>query len=174
MDNFSTKNNEPVYTLKGVGINGQLYVYADKIEISRKGVIAFMNHGLKGSKTIPISQIRSIQVKPCKLTVGYIQFGIGGSIEARRGLQQATSDENTITFSSTKYNALVNEIKNYIESEIIKHSKNSTVINNMTSQTQTTNTLSVADELKKFKELLDMDAITKDEFEQKKKELLGL
>jgi predicted Zn-dependent peptidase len=44
----------------------------------------------------------------------------------------------------------------------------------MTSQTQTTNTLSVADELKKFKELLDMGAITQDEFDTKKKELLGL
>ena len=34
--------------------------------------------------------------------------------------------------------------------------------------------LSVADEIKKFKELLDMGAITQDEFEYKKKELLNL
>lgn len=33
--------------------------------------------------------------------------------------------------------------------------------------------VSVADEIKKFKELLDMGAITQDEFETKKKELLG-
>ncbi len=35
-------------------------------------------------------------------------------------------------------------------------------------------TVSVADELKKFKELLDMGAITREEFDAKKKELLGL
>lgn len=36
------------------------------------------------------------------------------------------------------------------------------------------NTVSAADELKKFKELLDMDIITQDEFNAKKKQLLGL
>ncbi len=34
--------------------------------------------------------------------------------------------------------------------------------------------LSPADELKKFKELLDMDVITQEEFDTKKKQLLGL
>lgn len=37
-----------------------------------------------------------------------------------------------------------------------------------------TNTASAADELKKFKELLDMGAITQEEFDAKKKQLLGL
>ena len=32
----------------------------------------------------------------------------------------------------------------------------------------------VADEIKKFKELLDMGAITQEEFDAKKKQLLGL
>ena len=36
------------------------------------------------------------------------------------------------------------------------------------------NALSTADELKKFKELLDMGVITQDEFDAKKKQLLGL
>lgn len=36
------------------------------------------------------------------------------------------------------------------------------------------NALSPADELKKFKELLDMGVITQEEFDQKKKQLLGL
>ncbi len=34
--------------------------------------------------------------------------------------------------------------------------------------------MSVTDELKKFKELLDMGIITQEEFDAKKKELLGL
>ncbi|HFR4185387.1 SHOCT domain-containing protein [Bacillus cereus group sp. MYBK40-2] len=35
-------------------------------------------------------------------------------------------------------------------------------------------TISVADELKKFKELLDMGGITEDEFNAKKKQLLNI
>ncbi len=38
----------------------------------------------------------------------------------------------------------------------------------------TTSVISTADELKKFKELLDMGIITQEEFDAKKKELLGL
>jgi len=45
--------------------------------------------------------------------------------------------------------------------------------NQMASRTQAP-TISVADELKKFKELLDMNAITQAEFDQKKKELLNM
>lgn len=39
---------------------------------------------------------------------------------------------------------------------------------------ETTNETSVADEIKKFKELLDIGAITQEEFESKKKDLLGV
>ncbi|MDO4744896.1 MAG: SHOCT domain-containing protein, partial [Clostridia bacterium] len=40
--------------------------------------------------------------------------------------------------------------------------------------TKSQSAFSVADELKKFKELLDMDIITQEEFDAKKKQLLGL
>ncbi|WP_312504735.1 SHOCT domain-containing protein, partial [Bacillus luti] len=40
--------------------------------------------------------------------------------------------------------------------------------------TTTNATISVADELKKFKELLDMGVITEDEFNAKKKQLLNI
>lgn len=45
---------------------------------------------------------------------------------------------------------------------------------NKKKQSQTTATFSAADELKKFKELLDMGVISNEEFNAKKKELLGL
>lgn len=50
----------------------------------------------------------------------------------------------------------------------IDESSETTVVND------TTETLSNAEEIKKFKELLDMGAITQEEFDAKKKELLGL
>ena len=45
---------------------------------------------------------------------------------------------------------------------------------NQATQQPASATVSVADELKKFKELLDMGAITQEEFDAKKKDLLGL
>ncbi|MDO5143831.1 MAG: SHOCT domain-containing protein [bacterium] len=44
----------------------------------------------------------------------------------------------------------------------------------MKTSEKTNNAVSVADELKKFKELLDMGIITQEEFDAKKKHLLGL
>ena len=59
-------DNKILYTLKGT--NGQLYVYENKIEIARKGLLALAQQGLKGTKSIPISQIKSVQVySNCKL-----------------------------------------------------------------------------------------------------------
>lgn len=45
---------------------------------------------------------------------------------------------------------------------------------NVAPQPQVVSTSSAADEIKKYKELLDMEAITQEEFDMKKKELLGL
>lgn len=162
-DDSSVITNEIRYVLKGT--NGQLYVYDNKIEITRKGFFALAYQGLKGSKTIPISEIKSIQVKPCGFTIGYIQFGIGGGMESRGGLKDAHSDENTITFSTTKDNRIAQNIKMYIENLLFNKSNVQTVINQ---------TVSTADEIKKYKELLDEGVISKEEFNAKKKQLLGL
>ena len=46
------------------GVNGQLYLYENRIIIRRKGVIAKMTQGFfKGEKEIFLSQISGIQVK---------------------------------------------------------------------------------------------------------------
>ena len=71
-------------------------LYYDKIEITRKGFFGLLNQGLKGTKTIPIAEIKSIQLKSAGFTAGYIQFGIGGGVENRGGLQAANRDENTV------------------------------------------------------------------------------
>lgn len=150
---------EQKYYLKG--INGQLYVYEKKIEIARKGLFAMSMQGLKGVKTIPISEIKSIQFKPAKLSVGYIQFAVGGGIEGRRGLREAYYDENTITFKYPN-NQIAEVIKNYIENLIINRNNKPTFPS-----------ILAADELKKYKELLDSGAITLDEFEEKKNKILN-
>src|SRR5437870_1921186 len=81
------------------GRNGQLDVFRDHIRIRREGVMALLTQGMKGSKEIMISQISAIQFRPATFwTLGYIQFSFIGGQEAKGGLIEAGSDENSIQF----------------------------------------------------------------------------
>ena len=127
--------------------------------------MGFLIQGLAGAKTIPMDSIMSVQFKEGNMwTNGFIQFGIMGGKEARGGVFNATQDENTVMIkAATNDNA--REIKDYIEGIILNRSKNKeTVIQQV----------SPAEELKKFKELLDMGVISQAEFDAKKKQILGL
>lgn len=147
------------------GVNGQLTIYEDRVIIERGGALGFLTQGLAGAKTIPMDSIMSVQFKEGNMWInGFIQFGIMGGKEARGGVFNATQDENTVMIkAATNDNA--REIKDYIEGIILNRSKNKeTVIQQV----------SPAEELKKFKELLDMGVISQAEFDAKKKQILGL
>jgi hypothetical protein len=151
-----------IMSLKGQ--NGQIDLYQDKIIIKRSGFFAVLNHGFtKGDKTIFISQITGIQLKLAGLMVGYIQFTVPGGIESKQGIWSAKDDENSVTFYLAE-NDSATQLKEKIE-ELLHKSRQGT---NQTIQ------VSSADEIKKFKQLLDDGIITNEEFNKKKKELLGL
>ena len=59
--------------------------------------MSLLTQGLKGDKEILISQISSIQFKKPGTTNGYIQFAFLGGLEAKRGVFQASGDENSIS-----------------------------------------------------------------------------
>lgn len=143
------------------GVNGQLELYSDKVTIKRKGALAKMTQGFfKGDKTIYLKQITGIQIKPgTNFTNGYIQFTVPGGNESTKGLMNATQDENTVMFAK-KHNDLVNQIKVKIEEfqQIGSTAQQAT---------------SGADEIKKYKELFDSGIITEEEFNAKKKQILG-
>lgn len=147
------------------GVNGQLTVYEDRVIIERGGALGFLTQGLSGAKTIPMDSIMSVQFKEGNMwTNGFIQFGIMGGKEARGGVFNATQDENTVMIkAATNDEACV--IKNYIEGIILNRSKNKGTVVQQASP---------AEELKKFKELLDMGVISQAEFDAKKKQILGL
>jgi hypothetical protein len=147
---------DSLFTLKGV--NGQLELYNDKVVIKRKGALAKLTQGFfKGDKIIYIRQITGMQIKlGTALTNGYIQFTVPGGIESKKGILDATKDENTVMFAK-KQNELVMQIKARVES-----------------LQQVERPVSTADEIKKYKELLDSGIITENEFSVKKKELLGM
>ena len=148
------------------GVNGQLYIFEDKVVIERKGILGFLLIGLAGSKTIPMNSIMSVQFKEgTSITNGFIQFGILGGKENKAGLVSATRDENTVMINK-KYNATARRIKEYIEQKIMERNQSPEIV--VTQQSST------ADEIAKFKSLLDQGVITQDEFDAKKKQLLGL
>ncbi|MBG9548733.1 SHOCT domain-containing protein [Cytobacillus firmus] len=147
------------------GVNGQLELTGNKIIIKRKGMMAKMSQGLKGDKEILIKQISSIQIKKAgALTNGYIQFSFSGGKENKGGLFDATKDENTIMFNK-KQMPDFEKLKLAIEEKIDQLSNASSI---------NVGQIDVADQIKKLAELRDSGIITEDEFNGKKKQLLGI
>ena len=164
------KCNEPiekaVFEFDG-GVGDKLTVFEDRIVIKHKGALNFMAMGIHGDKVVYLADITGIQFKPGGMTSGHLQFSMLGGIESKGGILNAASDENTITFTSQK-NSEAQEIHDYLNNKLreLKAAKNTPVVQAAP--------ISTADELKKFKELLDMGIISQEEFDTKKKQLLGL
>lgn len=151
-----------VFSMKGV--NDLIEVYQDKITITPKGIMGFMNKGLKGTKTIPYSSISAIQFKESGAVFsGYMQFTILGGNESTGGIIAAARDENSFVFAGKKNNPLAAQIKNYIESKVqeLKTPK--------AAQAQG----SLPDELQKLATLRDSGVLSEEEFQAAKSRLIG-
>ena len=156
-----------------VGSAGRtLDVYEEKCVITTKASLTSWATGNSsdGEKTIYYVDCIGVQFKRCGtgLTIGYLQ------LETASGLMNKKADnfwnENSFTFNKEEQNEQVAEIADYIKEKIdeIKRQKSTPQATTVVQQA------SAADELKKFKELLDMGVITQEEFDAKKKQLLGL
>ena len=119
-------------------------------------------------KTIPIRNITSVEVKkPGAMIAGFIQFSIAGgavrdgSFKFTGGAFDAAQDENSVLFAGDALYGIALEIKNYIESYSEAPSR------------ATASSVSAADEIMKLKGLMDQGIISAEEFETKKRQLLG-
>lgn len=87
------------------GQNGTVTFDGRIVKIERKGFIAGGTVG-RGTKSIPLGQISSVQWKPATtLYRGYIEFSIAGGVERRSRvggdvIRQAMRDENSVVFLS--------------------------------------------------------------------------
>ena len=148
------------------GVAEVLEVFEDKVTITPTGVLGVLTKGLKGTKTIPFFSITAIQFKSAGFTSGYIQFTIPGGNESRGGVFDAAGDENTFMFSNSGSNNQIAEIiKNYIETSIqaLRSPKPAAV----------TNTVGIADEIKKLADLKAQGVLSDSEFQAAKAKLLG-
>lgn len=142
------------------GYNGTM-ILTDTGVIIKRGVKGFLLGGgmLRGEKTIPYSSIVAVQLKKAGFVAGYLQLTLTGGSESKAGLFQSTTDENAVNFYNGK-NEIFAEAKKLIEKRIV--------------QVKGGPAISDADDLEKFAQLRDKGIISEEEFNTKKKQLLGL
>lgn len=153
------------------GTNGTITAYEDRIIISRKGFMAIMAQGFKGDRTFYYKDISGIEYKKPGMINGYFKVVVPGTLSANAGVgmfgtsQQSLADDNTVVLrmfrnvpaeSQKLYDIVMKKIAEIRDSENTSAS-----------------TYSQADEISKFKSLLDNGAITQEEYDNKKRQLLN-
>ena len=154
-----------IYDLEGAR-GRYLKVYDDKVVITVKaGLGSFFTGNISdGEKTIYYSDCIGVQYKKSGFQLGYLQFETAGGIMNNKA--DNFFNENTFTWNTTKQtNEKMEEVANYTKERVnyYKTAKNSPA-----------SAVSPADEILKYKNLLDSGVITQEEFDEKKKQLLGL
>jgi len=84
------------------GLNGEVIVFKNRIRISRENISLLQKTQQwgKGEKEISMKNVTSVQLrKPSSFTVGYIQFGQEGYVQAGGSQFDAVDDENSVTFT---------------------------------------------------------------------------
>jgi len=160
------------------GSNGTVTLYEDKILIQRKGIMAKLAHFSAGTsggdRTIFLDQIRSIEINKGLLNCDMF-FNTGNVGELSGGRRKFMNDgasklkiEYSVEFVRSDAKK-AEEFKAKAEDAISKFKRPAAQPASVVQAAP-----SAADEIKKFKELLDAGAISQEEFETKKKQLLGL
>lgn len=108
--------------IEATGVNGQIKLYNNRLDITRKGFVAFACHGMDGTKSIFINKLTAIQFKEAGIaTNGFIQFIFEGSQENKGGLFSATQDENSIMFNKEQQEIFI-KIRDFIFEKINEQS----------------------------------------------------
>lgn len=162
-DHLGNKSMAAIFAVTGV--QDLLEVFDDKVTITPKGVLGFLNKGLKGTKSIPYSSITAIQFKEAGLMLsGYLQFTLPGGNESKGGVFSAAKDENTFMFIR-KNNDVALKAKLYIEAQA-KECR-------APRPAQAVAMHSLSDELVKLAALRTSGILTEQEFQQAKSRLIG-
>ncbi len=143
--------------------NTILKVYEDGVSFSRTGIQKVLS-GSPGERKIYYKDISSIQWKKSNaLFSGFLEFVvIGSNAKQGGGLFAGTDNENRFTFWNRDLPTM-EKIKDFVEKKI-----------NEKNGMPTSEVKSTAEQIRELKTLLDEGILTKEEFEAKKKQLLGL
>lgn len=152
--------------MRAEGYSGNVEFDGRTVKIDRQGTIGAAMVGGRGVKAIPIQSIVSVQFKTPRLfTNGYIQFDTAAQDSTQIMLKGTTAGNvnlNQVFFlggALAQFEALRASVEGAMDQVA---NKDSTVPAGISS----------LDTLKKLKELLDMGAISQDEFDSKKSQLM--
>ncbi|WP_044639699.1 SHOCT domain-containing protein [Risungbinella massiliensis] len=145
------------------GINATIELTDDKVIIHRKGIMAWIN-GLRGSKEIYLSSITAVQLKKAsKVSDGYIEFVFSGGKEQKGStIVKVAKHENSVIFRPWKQKEF-EELKTAIDQRLAN-------INRVSSAAPI---MGEIEALEKLAKLRDQGILTEEEFNQKKKQILG-
>lgn len=153
------------------GRNGQVHLFDDRVLITRQGFVSAIAYGFRGDKEVLISEITSIGWKEPGITAGYIHFEyVGGQAPVRTGVfadDSIANNENAVLFTQDHQRDF-EEFRKLLEERRAELRKPQQV------EVVAAATASPMEELKKLAELKEMGIVTEEEFEAKKKQLLGL
>ncbi len=156
-----------VYKIDGVR-GRHIDIYMDKVVITTKVTIGSLltNNATDGEKTVYYADCIGVQFKQSKFAIGYLQLETASS----NGNNKHSNfwDENSFTFDTT----VISNVKMLEVAEFVK-SRVDAVKRGTNTYTQSNNSVSVADELLKLKQLLDMGVLSQEEFDLQKNKLLN-
>ncbi len=162
------ENQDLVYKIDGVR-GRHIDIYTDKVVITTKVTLGSLitHNATDGEKTIYYSDCIGVQFKQAKFTIGYLQLETASS----NGNHKNSNffDENAFTYDTTVIsNERMVEVVEYVKSriDIIKKGEKPSIV-------MSNNNISVADELIKLKQLLDIGVLTQEEFDKQKNKLLN-
>lgn len=165
---------EPIFKFKSI-TGAVMNVYEDKVELTQEGARGLLTRGLQGVKTYYYTDISTIQFKNCGWTNGFFEFTFAGGIDRRGGAWNGFDNDNRINFGAPtigrarKVAEEAEKINNYLQ-ERLRIAKTQKAQPTVINQTTTTG----ADEILKYKQLLDDGIISEEEFQLKKKQILGI
>ncbi len=151
------------------GVRGRvLDVYEDKVVITVKPNMGSLLTGnvSDGEKTIYYTDVIGVQYKKSGYLIGYLQLETASSTMNNR--VSNFFSENSFTFDPSSVSD--NEITTVVD--FIKARVEEVKVGKKTAPSP--EIVSPIEEIKKYKELLDLGIITQEEFDAKKKQLLGL
>ncbi|WP_273729143.1 SHOCT domain-containing protein [Leuconostoc mesenteroides] len=158
------------------GRNGIVSAFEDRIEISRKNVVGFLTQGIKADRIIHYRDMTSIETKrPSFVTNGYMQFIINPELSVKQKVSivsgttvESMKDPNAVIFTAMQKKTLkeFDELKEYVLSRLDFY--------NSQQQNVISHSVNGFDDLTKLKSLLDDGVITQEDFDAKKKQILGI
>lgn len=142
-----------------------LELRGDTITIKKRGWANALASGMNGARTIQVSTITAIQMKPAGMMMGYILFSYAGSKPFMGGMWEATQDPDAFLFGRD-LNGQVAEFKAQVEKKMRELKQPAPASPNNSLGTLT-------DELRKLAEFKNQGILSEAEFEAAKKKLLA-